>query len=233
MASSSVAKLGGLVIVTQVIPQDQASIQLQTPGGGAAEETSTPVSPSKMEDDVPKANLEGAVLLGLGVVQVVIGLLSVLFSLTAAYPRFLTLHVAFCGGVLFVISGWMAALSRRRVSSARMWACLSLNAISVLFSLGGMAYLGWVLASGPISEQLCDDPDRDNWCVGQLWPLDVLVSGLRGFFLVLLILQACVAVAACVLATMGIRQLYRYVPITVPIEEHRCDGRKEEEPQSP
>ncbi|XP_054638320.1 high affinity immunoglobulin epsilon receptor subunit beta-like [Dunckerocampus dactyliophorus] len=227
MASSSVTTVGGLVIVTQVIPQDETSIPLQTPGSTAAQ-APPPVSPTNM-DEAPKTDLQGA-LPGLGAVQVAIGLLCVLFSLIATFSPYLMLHVAFCGGVSFVVSGCLAVAARRRAAVTPMWACLVSNGISVLLSLMGVAYLCLLLSGAHPSEGICGSLSKENWCVSRLWVLDMVLAGLDGLFLVLLVLQGCVSVAACVFAAIGIRQHRRYTALTI---EERSDGNEAVPPQSP
>nr|XP_057909301.1 high affinity immunoglobulin epsilon receptor subunit beta-like [Doryrhamphus excisus] len=227
MASSSITTVGGLMIVTQVIPQDETSIPLQTPGNRVAQ-APPPASPTNMAE-ASKTKVPG-VLSGLGAVQVVIGVLCVLFSLIPAFLPFLMLHVAFCGGVAFVVSGCLAVAARTRTAVTSMWACLVSNGISVLLSLMGVAYLSWLLRTVHPSEEICGSTDGENWCVSRLWVLDMVLAGLNGLFLVLLILQTCVAIAACVFAAIGIKQHRCYTPITI---EERSDGNEVVEPQSP
>ncbi|XP_077383773.1 uncharacterized protein LOC144022660 [Festucalex cinctus] len=223
-ASSTVTNVGGMLIVTQVIPQDaagdigavpQQAAELAPP---AQPQAPPPASPSAKKDAGNAACQEGE-FPGLGVVQVVIGSLCVLFSLTAI-SRFLLVHVVFCGGAWFVVSGWLAMASRKRTSVKMMWACLWANAASILLSLGGAAYLIWLLATRWPSRNVCGEQlpgEDDAWsrCLSSLYYLNGVVQGLRGLFLALLLVQAGVCAALCVLSARAVRTRYRYAPISL------------------
>ncbi|XP_044062767.1 membrane-spanning 4-domains subfamily A member 4D isoform X2 [Siniperca chuatsi] len=118
MTSTSIATLGGVVVVTQVIPQDEKAIPLQTPATAPqAPPPATkapPPSPAKM-NDMTRTFLRGEPL-GLGVVQISVGLLCILFSLTAAYSPILMVHAPLCLAVAFVVSGSLAVAAARRTS---------------------------------------------------------------------------------------------------------------------
>lgn len=63
----------------------------------------------------------------------------------------------------------------------QMWVCLWSNVISVLLSLGGIAYLSWLLATSWSSEDVCgeqlfDDPSAWGHCVRNLRLLNVRLS---------------------------------------------------------
>ncbi|XP_061552261.1 uncharacterized protein LOC133412706 isoform X3 [Phycodurus eques] len=236
-ASSSVTSVGGVLIVTQVIPRDGSAVppQADTPAPPADARAAPPASPAK--ENAKSAAHRRGLIPGLGVVQMVIGLLCVLFGLTGI-SRFLIEHVAFCGGICFLASGWLAVAARRRTSATLVWACLWSNAVSVLLSLGGAAYLSWLLATGRPAESVCGDRlagDGKAWsvCVENLWLLDRALSGLRGLFLVVLLLQAAVCAALCVFTAGAIRTRQRYAPITVPGEDGCCGGEPEAQPESP
>lgn len=225
MASSSITTVGGLVIVTQVIPQDETALPLQTAGTcqqapPQSAWTPTPPSPNKM-DDMAATYLQGEPQ-GLGVVQIVIGLLCILFSLTALISQFLMVHAVFGGAVIFVVSGSLTVAARRRTSATLVWMSLMSNAISVLLSLGGVACLCWLLSAGLPSQQYCSrtfgyivTDNQLTSCSQKLRVLNVVLFGLRSLFLVLLVLQVCVAVAGCVFAGKAVRRHDRYAPIMV------------------
>nr|XP_046256204.1 membrane-spanning 4-domains subfamily A member 4A isoform X3 [Scatophagus argus] len=132
MASTSVTKIGGVVVVTQVLPQDETSIPLQaaaavTQAPPPAKQAPPPAkqAPPQAKQGPPSANtkmddMTAAFLRGepqsLGVVQIFIGVLCILFSLTAACSQILILHAPFCLAVAFVISGSLAVAAARRTS---------------------------------------------------------------------------------------------------------------------
>lgn len=226
MTSTSITTIGGVVVVTQVIPQDETSIPLQT----AATTTTTTQAPPPVtqappprsapltkKDDMTAAFLQGEPQ-GLGLVQIFIGLVCVLFSLTAVYSKILIVHAPFCVAIAFVVSGSLAVAARRATSVRLVWAALVWNLFSAVLSLGGVAYLCWLLSDGPPSQQFCRDKTLvetrstlDEWttCTHKMWRLDVVLFGLRGLLLVLLVLQVCVVVTVCVFSSKAIGRYAR------------------------
>ncbi|XP_061699668.1 uncharacterized protein LOC133513178 isoform X2 [Syngnathoides biaculeatus] len=74
-----------------------------------------------------------------------------------------------------------AAVGHPVCGVVQMWACLLSNAVSVLVSLGGAAYLSWLLATGRPAESVCGDwsaGEGKAWsvCVAKLWLLNVSTS---------------------------------------------------------
>lgn len=217
---------GGVVVVTQVIPEDGGSIPLQTtptnnetpPMVKQTTPTDQQAPPPVKMDDMTATFLRGEPQ-GLGTVQIFIGLLCVLFSLTAVYSPILIVHAPFCAAVTFVVSGSLAAAARRRTSYRLVLASLLLNVFSALLSLGGVACLCWLLAARSPSQQICGDDifmdDKWQQCSRKLGPLDLILSGLRGMLLVLLVLQFCVVVTVCVFSGKAIRNHERYAPNVV------------------
>ncbi|KAM6995508.1 membrane-spanning 4-domains subfamily A member 4A [Tautogolabrus adspersus] len=187
MTSTSITKVGGSIVVTQVIPQDEKAIPLQ-----GAPTTTPPVSssPAKM-DDMTATFLWGEPQ-GLGIVQIFIGVLCVLFSVTAAFSPMLLCHAPFCLAVTFVVSGSLAVAAARRTSVNMVRACLVWNVISVVFGVAGLAYISFLFTEGRASRRLCET------CTSEMWILDMSVYGLLGLFMVLLVLHVCVAITVCV-----------------------------------
>ncbi|KAK5620660.1 hypothetical protein CRENBAI_020813 [Crenichthys baileyi] len=232
MTSTSVTTVGGVVIVTQVIPKDDLSIPLQTPANPTAQALhpvpKTPPRPS-MKEGKEDIFLRGEPQ-ALGVVQIFIGMLCVLFSLLVLFSKALILCAPFGLGVLFVVSGSLALAAGRRTSAALVWVSLVSNGFSVLLSLAGVIYNCLLLASAPLSKIFCDYQTSNihfkalqsraasEWeqrCPGELWTLDELLYGLLGVFLVLLVLQVCVSVTVCVLSGRIIRSYKSYSPLVV------------------
>ncbi|XP_012713854.2 membrane-spanning 4-domains subfamily A member 4A [Fundulus heteroclitus] len=232
MTSTSVTTVGGVTIITQVIPKDDASIPLQTPASPTARALNpvpkTPPHPSE------KGSKETTFLRGepqgLGVVQIFIGVLCVLFSLTVLSTRALIIYVPFALGVLFVVSGSLAVATGRHSSVKLVWVSLVSNVFSVLLGVAGVTYDCVLLASGRPSEMFCNfqtsnvdfqtpnvtDSAVDKWklrCPRDLRMLDELLYGLMGVFLVLLVLQVSVSITVCVFSGRMIRSHKRYSSI--------------------
>ncbi|XP_041798693.1 membrane-spanning 4-domains subfamily A member 4A-like [Chelmon rostratus] len=229
---TSITKIGGVVVVTQVIPQDEASIPLRTPASTqvpptAVHATPTTTQPTTKVDDMTAAFLRGEPR-SLGVVQIFIGLLCILFSLTAVYSPLLMVHAPFGLAASFVVSGSLAVAAARRTSIGLVWACLLWNVISVLLGVAGAAYLCRLLADRSFSERFCD---AETWggvvptekerttCMNDMWILNVSVYGPLGVLLVLHVLQVCVGITVCVFSGKAIGRRDRYTPITVEVDD--------------
>ncbi|GAA6232410.1 membrane-spanning 4-domains subfamily A member 4A-like [Lates japonicus] len=179
-------------------------------------QTSSP--PAKM-DDKTATFLRGQPH-ELGVVQIFIGVLCILLSLTAAFSPMLILHAALSLAVAFLASGSVTVAAGRRTSVRLVWASLVLNLISVLISLAGVAYVCWMLAGPPLSNVICGGLDG---CVGRFWVLNVAIYGLLSLFLILLVLQTCVAVTVCVFSGKTLRRHNLGPPVMVRVDEHDSD----------
>ncbi|KAM6910504.1 membrane-spanning 4-domains subfamily A member 4A-like [Xenentodon cancila] len=224
--STSVTTVGGVMIVTQVIPKDGSSIPLQSPASSAPDTTPPP---GKIPPTPTKMDSEAGIFLrgepqGLGVVQIFIGLLGVLFSLTAAYSPALMFYAPFGFAVVFVVSGSLAVAAGRRTSVTLVWVSLLFNVFSALVGLAGVAYLCILLASGPPTRDFCNyHPSADvtymyQWwqkCVSNLWMLNVVLYGLLGLLLVLFVLQVCVAIGVSVFSGKIIRRYLRYSSVVM------------------
>ncbi|XP_068586027.1 high affinity immunoglobulin epsilon receptor subunit beta [Cebidichthys violaceus] len=216
MTSTSVTTVGGVVVVTQVIPKEETGIRLQTATPPVAQ--APPTSPASKMDDMTAAFLRGEPR-GLGVVQVFLGLLCALFSVTSSFSPILILHAPLSLAVTFVVSGSLVVAAARRTSVGRVWASLVSNLISVLLGLVGVAYVCWLLADGPTSKLLCDsDPfsgfvlseAQQTRCRRNLFMVDLSVYGLLGLLLVLLVLQVCVSVTVTVFSVTALRRRDRF-----------------------
>ncbi|CAJ1061245.1 membrane-spanning 4-domains subfamily A member 4D-like [Xyrichtys novacula] len=120
MTSTSVTTVGGLVVVTQVIPQSEKAIPLQAadtiqaPPPAAPAPPSQPAAPTKIDDMT--ATFLRAGPQSLGIVQIFIGLLCLLFSLTALFSPVLLGHAPLCLAVTFVVSGSVTVSAAKRTS---------------------------------------------------------------------------------------------------------------------
>ncbi|XP_073341420.1 membrane-spanning 4-domains subfamily A member 4A [Pagrus major] len=234
MTSTSVTKIGGVVVVTQVIPQEEKSIPLQSAAISAqAPPTAThparqapPPAPTKMDDMTSIFMKAGPQCLG--VVQIFIGVLCILFSLTAAYSPALLLHAPFCLGVTFVVSGSLALAAVRRTSVELVRASLVWNVIGAVMGLVGVAFTCWLLADRSPGARFCarvpwgqyqPTEDQIQRCNADMRFMNVSVYGSLGLLLVLLVLQVCVAVTVCVFSARAIRRHDNYAPLRVEVDD--------------
>lgn len=212
--------------MTQVIPKDDGSIRLQNAGSSTTPapppvKKTTP-TPVKM-DDMTVAFMRGQPH-ALGVVQIMIGLLCILFGLTAVYSWAMMAYSPFALGAAFVVSGSVALAAGRRTSISLVWGSLVSNVISVLIGLAGVAYTCWLLAECPPSYRFCDRQSFIEFedveglrmrCSQNFYTLNVVLYGLLGLFLVLLVLQTCVTIVVCVFSGKAIR---RRTPSSLSVE---------------
>ncbi|XP_031164214.1 membrane-spanning 4-domains subfamily A member 4A [Sander lucioperca] len=227
MTSTSITTVGEVTVVTQVFPKGEAFATKQAPPPSTKQ--APPPDPASKMDDMTAAFLRGAPHV-LGVIQIFIGLLCVLFSLTAVFSPLLILHAPLCLSAIFVISGSLAVAAGRRTSVGLVRACLVWNLLSVVVGLVGVAYLCWLLADGPPpSQRLCDpdafsgfEPSYQQFlnCIGQMRILDVSVYGPLGSLLVLLVLQVCVVVTVCVFSCRALGRRHSSAPIMVEVGDH-------------
>ncbi|TWW79840.1 membrane-spanning 4-domains subfamily A member 4A [Takifugu flavidus] len=225
--STSLTKVGGVVVITQVIPQDEASIPLHSvPDGAQATPTTartTPparrlLPPTKL-DELSASFLQGGPQ-GLGVVQIIVGVLCVLFSLRATYSPLLVLHAPLCLTVTFVVSGSLTLATLKKTSASLVWATIVSNIISVLVGVGGVAYLCFLIAIYQPAYIFCDDEtwgdvtpteEERNSCLGKIKILDASEYGSLGLLVVFLVLQVCVSITVSFFSARAIRRHGRTV----------------------
>ncbi|XP_029957759.1 membrane-spanning 4-domains subfamily A member 4A [Salarias fasciatus] len=232
MASTSVTKVGGVVVVTQVIPKDEASLQLQAPPADqapACAPQAPPPEPVKV-DDMTAAFLQGQPLV-LGVSQIFIGVMLVLFSLTTLFWWTLIIHLPFGLAFFFIISGSLAVAAGRKTSVPLVWASLASHLLSALVAVAGICYASGLMATQAPEKTICipesieyqfPDNPSEVWirCIDQMWILTRTLYGLLGFALVLLVFQAAVSISLCVFSGKAARLRHTYKPV-----QTSCDGR--------
>lgn len=214
MASTSITRIGGMMVVTQVIPREESSIQLQYPAPTtqmpAQATTLTPApAPTPAKTDGMKPSLLQGEPQCLGVIQIFIGVLCMLYSINAVFS--LLLYAPFCLAFVFVFAGALTLAAHRKNSIGLVGYALVWNLMGVVVGVAGVAFLCWQLASGRPTAQFCESttmgsspPLEVDKCIRRLRLLDVVVFGLRGLLLVLLVLQVCVATTAAVFSCKAI-----------------------------
>lgn len=251
MATASITKLGGVVVVTQVIPQDEArQIPMQTPVAPSTD-TKTPPPTSQApppQSSTPKMDDTTAIFLKgepevLGVIQIFIGLLCILFSLTTILSPALIYHAPFCSAVIFIISGSVALKAKKNTSVSSVWWTLALNLLTMLSSLGGIVFLVWCFIVVRPSVEFCGEEiyevsyesrNRPVICHQRLWILDVVVYGLWGVFLILLVLQACISITLVIFSGKAIRRSDHYGSVQRLVSDYDSDvGLLDPEPPTP
>ncbi|CAN9514458.1 unnamed protein product [Ophioblennius macclurei] len=238
MASTSVTTVGGVVIVTQVIPKDEYSFQLNAPPSDDTPRVAVsppssavappPETPVKV-DEMTATFLRGQPL-ALGVVQIFLGVMIVLFSLSAFFWFTLITHLPFGLAIFFIISGSLAVAAERKMSVGLVWASLASHLLSAFLALAGIAYNCALMATGTPYRTICIPEDIEQqfpekseevWikCRDKMRYLDRIQFGLLGFVLVLLVLQACVSIALSVFSGKAANRRHAYNPVKT------CDDR--------
>lgn len=234
--ATSMTKVGGVVVITQVIHQDQASIPLQT--SPQATPTSTPVAPPAKRllppapaklDELSLAFLRGGPQ-ALGVVQIIVGLLCVAFGLRAAFSPLLMLHAPLCLAITFVVSGSLTLAALRRTSVSSVWATAASNVVSALLGLVGVAYVCFLITRYRPAQLFCQDEtwgdvtptDRERSdCLWKISLLDASEYGSLGILVVLLVLQVCVSITSSVFSALAIRRHGRTVTVIQVVDDGR------------
>lgn len=221
--SSSITAANGVVVVTQVFAQDENK-KLSVPVT-----TETPqvmvVRSSVVAEKVPemtKVFLRGQPQ-SLGIVQIFIGLVCMIFSMSALLSPTQLVHGPFLLAATFVVSGSLALAACKGTSPCLIKTTLALNVISALVAVAAVAYTCFILATRT-NENFCDTDVDDNidygWesgrgrCRQMMWQLNQVLGGIRGLVLVLCVLEVCVSITMCVfsglaLGRRGATKLYR------------------------
>ncbi|KAJ0000646.1 hypothetical protein NQD34_012488 [Periophthalmus magnuspinnatus] len=216
MASSSITKLGGVIVVTQVIPQDEKNgVALKdTPSPDPATPTDAQAPPTSTE--VPQSTLKkmdkmtAEFLLGepiiMGVFQLFLGLVCVLFGLTATFHRILLFHAPVCSSVIFVVAGCVTLVAAKSTTPFLVHLTAGWSMLSCLLSIGGVAYLSWLLSWPRPSEQLCNEFEYKECVEKHFMRLDTLVLGLQILFLVLLVMELIFSIIVSTFSIKASRQ---------------------------
>ncbi|XP_028326182.1 membrane-spanning 4-domains subfamily A member 4A [Gouania willdenowi] len=228
MTSTSITTVGGVIVVTQVIPKDDASIPLETPQNPSTAPPPALRSPAPAKvDDMTAVFLQGAPL-SLGVMQIMVGLLGALFSLMALYSHNMIIYAPYALSLMFVFSGSVAAIAGRIPSVSWIWASLLSHLLSVVLAVMGVAYICFLLATVYPSDLVCDRNDFIQFvdmdvvwmqCRNKLHLLNRILYGLEGFLLVLLVLQFCVSISVTVFSCRALKLRNRHSPVKGETED--------------
>ncbi|XP_029928291.1 membrane-spanning 4-domains subfamily A member 4A [Myripristis murdjan] len=231
MAYTSITTAGGVVVVTQVFPQgDEEKVPILDPSAAPLLAPSGPARPTPPTAPAKPPNMTATFLKGepqaLGIVQIFVGLMCVLFSLTALVSHHQMVHAPLAAGLAFVVSGSVAVAARRGTAVGLIWATLTCSVVSTLLAVAAAAYLCTLMATRAGQEELCGDVmsksrmRRD--CDSMQWRLNRVMDGLRGLILALLALQICVAVSLSVFSSRALSRRGSSAPDTVAVES--CDA---------
>ncbi|CAL9706072.1 unnamed protein product [Knipowitschia caucasica] len=203
MASASITRVGGVIVVTQVIPQsEQNAVLLEAP---PPDVTQAPPSPREKMDKMAAEFHRGEPLI-MGVFQLVLGLVFVLFSLTAAVHKTLLMHIPASSCVLFVFAGFVTLKAAKTTTPFHVRLAAGWSVLSSLLCVVGVAYVSWLLSWPRPSERLCEGLDYDKCFQTGLWMLDVLVPALLVCVMVLLLLQFSFSVTVSTFSIRAARQ---------------------------
>ncbi|XP_062320989.1 membrane-spanning 4-domains subfamily A member 4A [Osmerus eperlanus] len=210
--STTITNANGVVVVSQFFPQNERG-QITVPAPQVKREVpySAPAEPSKVSE-MTRIFLRGEPQ-SLGILQIFIGMLFVLVSLTAIISPTLHIQAPLFLGVAFVISGSLSVAARKGKSLGMMRATMALNIISAIVSLAGIGYLSLLLATAS-SDRICDishyDEENNNtWrdrCMWMAWKLTSLMYGIWGLLLVLTVLEVCVSISGAVFSGKAIHR---------------------------
>ncbi|NXM36727.1 M4A15 protein, partial [Oxyruncus cristatus] len=202
MATTSVTDSGGVRIITEVIPAtDPRAAQLASGSGAAAPaRTSFPVQGFRRAH--PKV---------LGTIHIFAGIIHILFGiiLTASEHGNSSLPVAsgilFWLGILLLVSGSLLVESEKRDNLVLVRTCCVLNAGVALGALVATALHGMAITRVPPGcERHVPFHIPPEWCLNA--NSKILSNGLDSTFVLLSLLEFCVAVAVLAFGYEAVRQ---------------------------
>lgn len=210
--STSITNSNGLVVVTQVFPQEEfVKCKDKT---------------QKVPLQIPVSEMTKMFLRGqpqsLGIVQIFIGILFIMVSLTALISPTRSDQAPLFIGVTFVLSGSLSVAAREGKSLGLIRATMALNIISALASLAGIGYLCMLMAT--ISEDnMCGSSSYDprnynsprNQCQRMMREINRLMRGIWGLMLVLTVLEACVSITGSVFSGKAIHRCKMHTTVVM------------------
>ncbi|KAM4601467.1 membrane-spanning 4-domains subfamily A member 4A isoform 1-T2 [Polymixia lowei] len=231
--STSVTSSNGMVVVTQMFPQNQDGTICLPVQTSEPQKVRTPHSAPTKASEMTDTFLRGQPQ-SLGIVQIFIGLVCMIVSLSAVLSPSLVLGAPLLMGATFVLSGSLALAARRGTRVGLIRTTLVANVLSAVVGVVGTGYVCWLLANRSDLKQLCDLadlPDPADYssiriyqantrnCVKMVWQLMRVLDGVRGLILVLTVLEVCVSITVCVFSGLAISRRGLYTQTTVLVVE--------------
>ncbi|KAG7327026.1 hypothetical protein KOW79_010427 [Hemibagrus wyckioides] len=171
----------GYTIITQVVP---ASTVLNT-AGQISTQIRNPLQ--KFLKGEPKA---------LGTVQIMIGLLTILFGIVlAVYPQSISIYsgVVFWGSVFHIIAGSLAVAASNKLNSCLLKGAMVLNIFSTLSAGTGIIIFSVDVALGRIYSDCYWD--NHNYRCNYSYVAESYTRGMNGVLLVFCLLQFCISIS--------------------------------------
>ncbi|NWI58949.1 M4A15 protein, partial [Calyptomena viridis] len=202
MAATTVTDSGGVRIITEVIPAtDPRAAQLASGSRSPA-----PARPSFQVQGFRRAHPKV-----LGTIHIFTGIIHICFGiiLTASEHGNNSLPVAsgilFWLGILLLISGSLLVESERRDNLMLVWSCCVVNVAIVLGALVATVVHGTAITRPPPGcERHTPFQVRPDWCLNV--DNKILNNGLDSTFVLLSLLEFCVAVAVLAFGYEAVRQ---------------------------
>lgn len=209
-SSSTITKVNGMVVVTQVFPGADTR-EADAPGLGR----SAPHPPdSPVYNPVKVSEMTANFLRGqpqfLGIAQMFIGVVCVCSGLIGFLAPSQMMSLPLLATIIFVVSGAVAVAARRGTDARLIRATLGLHVLSALVALAAMAFVPWLLATQAFQTQLCPEVGPSDMCSRMLWSLQTVLNGVWITTLVLAVAEFCVAVSLCVFARRALRSSKPY-----------------------
>ncbi|CAL8248974.1 unnamed protein product [Lota lota] len=215
---SSITKVNGMVVVTQVFPAaENRDTAGPDPGMRDPHGPESPVYNPVKVSEMAAAFLRGQPQ-SLGIAQIFVGLLCATSGLIGLLAPSLMMSLPLIASVVFVVSGSVAVAARRGTDVAMIRATLGVHVLSALVSLAGTLFLGWLLATQAYQPQLCPETGPSEKCHTMLWSLQNVLRGVWALVLVLTVSEFCIAVSLCVFSGLALRTSKPYKGHMVVVE---------------
>ncbi|XP_056142640.1 membrane-spanning 4-domains subfamily A member 4A [Lampris incognitus] len=214
MSTACVRSPDGLLVITQVFSADAGGASLAPPPDKTA-----PPEVSRMAAAFLRGEPQS-----LGIVQIFIGLVIVMVSMSAVLSPSQLVQAPLGMGMTFVLSGSLALAARKGTSLGLIKATLATHILSVTVALMGVGYLCWRLSVRLSDQEFCglDDMHYDSRsrggsnCISAVRMLNMILDGVQGLVLILMVLETCVAITLCVFSGKAISRGGSYM--MVPLE---------------
>lgn len=202
--ASTVATTNGMVIFTQVFPQDSPQAQALT---GKVNDPPTSKIPEHLQQFLkgePQA---------LGTTQIMIGITCIIFGVALAIQQVTFVIYAglpFWTSLLFIISGSVAVAAARNPNTCLIKSTLGLNVISAIIASINLIMYSIDIGNDPRHYMPpCDQQGMENYYYGCAYSQQTVVDSiqcLKALLLVFTLLEFCIAVS---LSVFGCKATYQ------------------------